>query len=951
MSRRRQALAQRLTLATSALLALAAGAPLHAASPQGGAAPQGEVSTTVVRCGALYVGDGTVLEDATMVVQNGRVLAVGAGAGAPAVPSGARIVDVTGKTVMPGLVAADSDLAAGADERYGVTPDVVAVDGFDFAKRRLRWLEGGVTTAYLSPGRARLVSGQGSVVKLAGEDMMGRVLADSACLRIAMGGAALRAPAVFEPTAAPTSDDPLLPARQQAPTARISLLTELRELFETAVRSDRGSNGPLAAFSGTGAAEDRYSLEPLQRAARGDLRVRVAAARAGDLRRALRLAADLQLAMVLEDPWELHRLADAVRRQQALGAVFRLPVRVGGRNPGGEDRAQDEPERHLDAPAVAARAGLRVALATSRDQDAADFLWIAALAIRHGLTPTQAMRSVTADAAAVLGVADRVGTLTPGKDADFAVLSGEPFAVGTLVEQTWVEGTLAWERQASSSLLAVRCDRIETVAGQTFGNGVLLAADGKIKAVGEGLAVPYGARVVDVPGGVMVPGFVNAYCHVGLSGDGTGIPKGAADQRVGRVVDPSDPLLARAAQAGLTTVLVSGTDSSLVSGRVAALKTAAPDRDSLVLRETAALRFVHDAVGADAIKPLADAVARGRRYLKKWQDYEAKLAKKAKGEATDEDDEDEDETSTPKKADPITGTWKVELVDAPFPLQITLELELGEDGSTVTGTVVARFGSREMSTDVQDGKLEGDTLTASFTLMGPTEVTATVGEDSMSGSLQSPQGDQEFRATRTAKDGAAAGDDDEDGDGKPKVDESLEPLRALVEKKIPAVVRVDRAPAIRSVVEWFAEQELPLVLTGARDATRDPAVLGEQPPGVVLDPDVVQREDGAMLNAAANLTDHGVALALGTGDTAGARHLPLHMALAVRYGLDPTEALEALTLHPARLFQLDDRIGSLERGKDADFVVFSGSPFELTSRVLLVVVGGRVVVDQREQGR
>ena len=83
-------------------------------------------------------------------------------------------------------------------------------------------------------------------------------------------------------------------------------------------------------------------------------------------------------------------------------------------------------------------------------------------------------------------------------------------------------------------------------------------------------------------------------------------------------------------------------------------------------------------------------------------------------------------------------------------------------------------------------------------------------------------------------------------------------------------------------------------------------------------------------------------------NSSGARFLPLHVAYAVRYGLSPADALAALTLWPAKAFKLDDRIGSLEKGKDADFVVFSGDPFEPQSRVLLVVCNGTVVKDNRE---
>ena len=89
----------------------------------------------------------------------------------------------------------------------------------------------------------------------------------------------------------------------------------------------------------------------------------------------------------------------------------------------------------------------------------------------------------------------------------------------------------------------------------------------------------------------------------------------------------------------------------------------------------------------------------------------------------------------------------------------------------------------------------------------------------------------------------------------------------------------------------------------------------------------------------------------GTGNCAGTRYLPMHASYAVRYGLSPQDALQALTLWPAMTFHLDDRIGSLEKGKDADLVVFSGNPFEPMSKVLLVVCNGRVVVDNREQAQ
>jgi imidazolonepropionase-like amidohydrolase len=151
------------------------------------------------------------------------------------------------------------------------------------------------------------------------------------------------------------------------------------------------------------------------------------------------------------------------------------------------------------------------------------------------------------------------------------------------------------------------------------------------------------------------------------------------------------------------------------------------------------------------------------------------------------------------------------------------------------------------------------------------------------------------------------------------------------------------------VVEWFEKNKLPYILSGIQDAVETPEILGDHRPGVLLPPNVVQREGKKIINAAAKLSDHGLPVALVSASTEGARYLPLHAAHAIRYGMDPEEALKALTIYPARMFKLDDRVGSLKRGKDADFVVYSGSPFEMTSHIKLVVVNGRVVVDNRKK--
>ena len=150
------------------------------------------------------------------------------------------------------------------------------------------------------------------------------------------------------------------------------------------------------------------------------------------------------------------------------------------------------------------------------------------------------------------------------------------------------------------------------------------------------------------------------------------------------------------------------------------------------------------------------------------------------------------------------------------------------------------------------------------------------------------------------------------------------------------------------IATWFDKNKLPYILQGARDAVDTPEILGGSQPGFLFTPNILTRKGRSVKNAAARISEKGYRVGLVSGDTEGSRYLPLHAAMAVRYGMDPTEALKAITIYPARMFMLDDRIGSLKRGKDADFVVFSGNPLEMTSHVQLVVVNGEVVVDNRQ---
>ena len=912
---------------------------------------------TALLCGKIYIGNGQVMTNVYLVIKGGKVDRL-----VRTRPKDAHFVDASAKVIMPGIVAADTNLTAHRDSNYNVTPDFVALEGFDFLGNYNRPLSGGVTTAYLSPGRTRFVSGQGSVVKLFGDDIVERVLAENACLRITLGKEANTAPAVFEPTPHPTADDPLVPARKQYPSARISQLNELRRIFRDAQAKD-------AKVQGQGSAEDRYDVTPLKNAAKGSLPLRIAAKEAPDIRNGLKFAKELGATVVLENPFEVEK-ALAIHEGAPFAAVFRLPVRPGQSNSGGENRSTKSAPRNRPENAVlAALAGARIAIVPNADGDLADFLLVASVAIRMGLTAKQALQAITLDAAKLLGVEARVGSLEPGKDADFLVLSGEPFAVGTLVEDTFVSGAHAFHREKDSDTLVVRAGRIITLEGQTIENGTITVSGGKIKSIGKDQPVAAGARVIDMGNSVIVPGFVDAYCHAGLSGDTSGIPVGKAAHRLTEVIKPDDPVLRTLLEAGLTTVFVSGRDGGLVSGRVAAVKTGAKDQKAMVVKDIAGIRFVHDNILPGSIKALETQINKGKAYIKKWQKYEKDLAdwKAGKKKKAPENQKPESvkEEEPKSEMDLITGLWQADITGGSrFPISFELELKL-EDDNRITGSVQISISGQPMGPKrpITRGTYDEGTFTFAFRggigRGGETVFKGEVDGENLTGTVTMGTREMQFVATRTSGQPTARGTGGPSGirkskkpkDGRPQepdIDDNLEPMKALLEKKIPAIVSTTRAEAIIEIVDWFEKNKLPYLLQGARDAVDTPYILGDSKPGFLFTPNILTRKGKKVKNAAARISEHGYPVALVSGDTEGSRYLPLHAALAVRYGMDSTEALKAITLYPAKMFKVDDRIGSLKRGKDADFVVFSGNPLEMTSRVQLVVVNGEVVVDNRK---
>ena len=186
----------------------------------------------------------------------------------------------------------------------------------------------------------------------------------------------------------------------------------------------------------------------------------------------------------------------------------------------------------------------------------------------------------------------------------------------------------------------------------------------------------------------------------------------------------------------------------------------------------------------------------------------------------------------------------------------------------------------------------------------------------------------------------------------PKRDLKNEAMLKVLNREIPVHIHCSRIDDILTAVRLADEFNFfRLSLGHGTEAWKVADLLARKGVVVVVGPAmIVYDEDNNLVNLAKVLDDAGVEINIMTdADVVQQEFLRYQAATAVRYGLDPEKALAAITINPARLVGAEDRIGSLEPGKDADLVIFDGDPFDIQSSVSRVFIDGKTVYE-KEQG-
>jgi imidazolonepropionase-like amidohydrolase len=582
---------------------------------------------------------GQPIDNGVLIIDRGKVVAVGPAA-TTEVPPGTKVIDVAGRTIIPGLV--DTHSHVGIYPKPAVPAHADGNEGSGAVQSGLRALDavwpddpgvrmavaGGVTTANIMPGSGNVIGGQTIYVKLRGRSVEAMRIGEMKVLgglKMANG----ENPKNFNFTRS-----------RMPPGTRMKLAAMQREQFVKA----REYQAKWAAYRKAVAAgkeapppDTDLGLEPLVEVLEHKRTVHFHSHRADDLMTAVRLSEEFGFELVLQHATEGYLVADELARRKIPASLTLVD------SPGGKMETAGLLEENA---ALLSKAGVPVAINTDDFiTESRFFLRTGAIAVRGGMTEDEALRAQTINPARMMHLDDRLGTLEKGKDADFVVLSGPPYSVYTQVLQTYIEGTPVFDRAkhrdwtyqaggfavadpdrvpkappalkpmaavkapaapkdnphltGAPARFAILAGRIHTGKG-TITDGIILVKDGKIEAVAAQRELPF--KLTDdlpvVTAAVVTPGLIDAHTCVPPSGalnlaadkdqDELSDPN-QADLRVLDGFNPGEPLLEFLRREGVTVVRACPGRANVIAGQAGLFRTAGSTVEKMTVRFPAAL--------------------------------------------------------------------------------------------------------------------------------------------------------------------------------------------------------------------------------------------------------------------------------------------------------------------------------------------------------------------------
>ncbi len=388
----------------------------------------------LIKNGKIITGTGTDFEQGSILIEGGKIAAVGEKIEAP---EGARVIDAKGSWVMPGLVDAHCHLGlveyglgfSGMDvneKTDPVTPQLRGIDGINPLDPSFRdAVEGGVTTVASGPGSTNTIGGQFCVIKTHGDSIDEMIVKEPLAMKCAFGENIKR-----------TYGD-----KGKNPMTRMGNASVLRETlvktceYEAKIRY--AGDDPLQRPSMD------FKLEAMLPVIRREIPLKVHAHRADDILTAIRIAKEFDVKLTLEHCTEGHLIARHIAKAGVpaiTGPSFGFQGKLELKN------------KSFSTPAVLHEAGVLVAIMTDHPVTPIQRLnMMAGMAMKAGLPFEAAIQSITINAAKILEIDDRVGSLEVGKDADVVIWSGNPLEMASEPLVTMIDGEVIYTKGTEDS--------------------------------------------------------------------------------------------------------------------------------------------------------------------------------------------------------------------------------------------------------------------------------------------------------------------------------------------------------------------------------------------------------------------------------------------------------------------------------------------------------------------
>jgi imidazolonepropionase-like amidohydrolase len=388
-------------------------------------------SVLVIKGGKIFTVTQGIIDNGCIIIKDGKIEAAGKDL---AVPPGARLIEAAGDFIFPGFIDAGTNLGTLEFENVEedddevelmVAPHLRIVDAFNpenhfIPEERSR----GVTSAVIAPRRGNLLSGQSVFLHLYGQNPGELSIKCPAAIHGTLGG-------VFKTRSKPATTFPS--TRMGAAALLRQTLADAQDYYHRREesRAKTGSGGGKSRPEGLTEETASPWLEALIPVIKRELPLVIIANRYDDIMTAMRIAREFNIRLIISEGAEASRLAPGL-------AAMSVPVIV---KPKSAYRLTVETARaRPENAALLEQAGVKIAFQTGSVQNLGDLLPAVQEAIKYGLSPEEALRALTINAAEIFGVADRVGSIEKGKLADLVIFSGHPLTPAAKVKMVIIKG-------------------------------------------------------------------------------------------------------------------------------------------------------------------------------------------------------------------------------------------------------------------------------------------------------------------------------------------------------------------------------------------------------------------------------------------------------------------------------------------------------------------------------